>query len=262
MVFTKVYQQVKLKFGIYLNNIMLHKTAGIVLKTTNYAESSVVAKIYTQQFGLQSYIINGVKKPKAKIRMNMLQPLSLLDMVVYHKQNGGIQRISEARTAPILQTIPYQIIKSSIALFINEMLYKTLKQTNNEPALYNFLQNAIIYLDQTEKNCSNFALVFLMKLSIFLGFKPDVSFADSAKYFDLLNGVFINTIANHPHCINQTLVPHWLAILRCPLTETHLLTFNLENRRLLLQHIINYYSLHIDNFGVINSHFILESVLN
>lgn len=241
---------------------MLHKTAGVVLKTTNYAESSVVAKIYTQQFGLQSYIINGVKKPKAKIRMNMLQPLSLLDMVVYHKQNGGIQRISEARCAPTLQTIPYHIVKSCIAQFINEMLYKTLKQTDNEPTLYNFLHNAIVFLDQTEENCSNFALVFLMKLSSFLGFKPDISLADSAKFFDLQNGVFINSIPNHPHCIDQHLLQYWLAILRCPLTESHLLTLNSQNRKILLQHTINYYSLHIDNFGVINSHLILENVLN
>lgn len=241
---------------------MLHKTAGLVLKTTNYAESSVVAKIYTKQFGLQSYMINGVKKPKAKIRMNMLQPLSLLDLVVYHKPNGGIQRIAEARSLPILQTIPYHIVKSCIALFINEMLYKTLKQTENEPALYNFLHNAIVYLDQTEENCANYAPVFLMKLSSFLGFKPDTAFADSAKYFDLQNGIFINTIPNHTHCISENHLKYWLEVLRCPLTETYLLTLNATNRKILLQHIITYYSLHIDNFGVINSHLILESVLN
>ena len=241
---------------------MLHKTAGIVLKTTNYAENSVVAKIYTQQFGLQSYLINGVKKPKAKIRMNMLQPLSLLDMVVYHKQNGGIQRIAEARNAPILQTLPYHIIKSSIALFLNEMLYKTLKQTHNEPDLFNFLHNAIVFLDQTEENCANYALVFLMKLSSFLGFKPDTAFADSAKYFDLQNGIFINSIPNHPHCISEKHLQCWLAVLRCPLTETYLLTLNSQNRKILLQQVVIYYSLHIDNFGMINSHLVLENVLN
>ncbi|WP_461791781.1 recombination protein O N-terminal domain-containing protein [Pedobacter sp.] len=82
---------------------MLHKTRGIVLRTTTYSESSVVVQVFTEKFGIQSYLINGVKKPKAKIPMNMLQPLHLLEMVVYHKQNIQIQRISEARLMPMLK---------------------------------------------------------------------------------------------------------------------------------------------------------------
>ena len=100
---------------------MLHKTKGIVLRTTNYAETSVVAKIYTQKFGLQAYLINGVKKPKAKIPLNMLQPMHLLDMVVYHKPNGNMQRVKDVSSSPVLQTIPYDIVKSSIVIFLNEM---------------------------------------------------------------------------------------------------------------------------------------------
>ncbi|MBU2047096.1 MAG: recombination protein O N-terminal domain-containing protein, partial [Bacteroidetes bacterium] len=107
---------------------MLHKTKGIVLKITDYAENSIIAKILTQKFGMQTYMINGVKKPKAKIRLNMLQPLHLLDMVVYHKPNGNMQRISDARSEPILQTIPYDILKSSLVMFINEMIYKSVKE--------------------------------------------------------------------------------------------------------------------------------------
>ena len=241
---------------------MLHKTPGIVLQTSNYAESSVVAKIYTEKFGLQSYIINGVKKPGAKIRMNMLQALTLLDLVVYHKQNGSIQRISEARSSPMLQTIPYDIVKSSIGLFINEMLYKSLKQPAYEPQLYNFLQNAILFLDQTTENCANFSLVFLMKLSSFLGFSPDTSYADSYKYFDLLNGGFISNVPTHPHCLDEKSVADWLNLLRCPLSECHLLGIKTTQRRFLLGKIILYYSLHIENFGAVNSHLVLEEVLN
>lgn len=240
---------------------MLHKTSGIVLKTTNYAESSVVAKIYTEKFGLQSYIINGVKKPGAKIRMNMLQALSLLDLVVYHKQNGNMQRISEARAAPILQTIPYDIVKSSIGIFINEMLYKSLKQPAHEPQLYNFLQNAILFLDQTTENCANFSLVFLMKLSGFLGFSPDISFADSYNYFDLLNGGFINAAPAHPHYLDEKSASDWAILLRCPLSESHLLGIKTSQRKFLLGKIILYYTLHTENFGVVNSHSVLEEVL-
>src|SRR5215475_10195580 len=107
---------------------MLHKTRGIVFKTTEYGESSVIVQVFTEKWGLQSYIINGVKKPKAKISRNMLQPLHLLDMVVYHKAAGSVQRISELKNAPVLQSIPYDVIKSSMAMFLNEVLYKCIRQ--------------------------------------------------------------------------------------------------------------------------------------
>ncbi|HEY1023883.1 MAG TPA: DNA repair protein RecO, partial [Sphingobacteriaceae bacterium] len=105
---------------------MLHKTRGIVFKTTDYSESSVVVQVFTEKFGLQSYLINGVKRPKAKIRSNILQPLHLLDMVVYHKPAGNIQRVAEVRQVPVFQTIPYDVVKSSLVLFLNEVLHKSI----------------------------------------------------------------------------------------------------------------------------------------
>src|SRR5579872_5967672 len=135
---------------------MLHKTRGIVFKTTDYGESSVIVQIFTEKFGLQSYIVNGVKKPKAKVSQNMLQPLHLLDMVVYHKNTGTIQRISELKNAPLLQTIPYNVIKSSIAIFLNEVLYKAVRQQSADETLFGFIFNAIEWLDNQEEDLANF----------------------------------------------------------------------------------------------------------
>src|SRR6478735_5317875 len=118
---------------------MLHKTRGIVLKTTDYGESSVIVQVFTEKFGLQSYIINGVKKSKAKISRNMLQPLHLLDMVVYHKNAGSVQRISELKNSPVLLTLPYDVVKSSIAMFLNEVLYKSIKQQSADENLFDFV---------------------------------------------------------------------------------------------------------------------------
>src|SRR5690606_29152997 len=91
---------------------MLQQTKGITLKVTNYSESSVVAQIYTEVLGLQSYLINGARKPKAKIPFNMLQPFHLLEMVVYNKENNNLQRIKEAQQLPPLKSIPLDIVKS------------------------------------------------------------------------------------------------------------------------------------------------------
>ncbi|MGB4776405.1 MAG: DNA repair protein RecO, partial [Daejeonella sp.] len=176
---------------------MLHKTRGIVFKTTNFSESSVIVQVFTEKFGLQSYLINGVKKPKAKINQNILQPLHLLDMVVYHKAAGNIQRVAELRQQPMFISLPYNILKNSIAIFLNEVLYKSVKLQVADDVLFEFLFHTIEILDRIEKGLSNFHLYFLLRLTRFLGFYPDISFAGPLAYFDLRNGSF--TKIQPPH---------------------------------------------------------------
>lgn len=241
---------------------MLHKTKGIVLKTTDYAENSVIVKIFTQKFGLQSYLINGVKKSKAKIRLNMLQPLHILDMVVYHKPNGGIQRISDARSEPILQSIPYHIIKSSLVIFMNEMIYKSLKQEDEDEVMFEFIEKSIELLDKSENGISNFHLIFLMKLTRFLGFYPDMSFADSVSFFDLKNGVFVDQQPIHLFFIEEKYIVQWLQILRNSMDNSLEIKLDAATRKYFIQKVIDYYSLHIASFGDVKSHIILEEVLS
>lgn len=241
---------------------MLHKTKGIVLKTTDYAENSVIVKIFTQKFGLQSYLINGVKKPKAKIKTNMLQPLHILDMVVYHKPNGGIQRIADARSEPVLKSIPYDITKSSLVLFMNEMIYKALKPDDDDVVMFEFIEKSIEMLDQSESGIANFHLIFLTKLTRFLGFYPDLSFADTSSFFDLKNGVFQKHQPPHSFFIEEKYIAAWIAILRNSMDNFLEIKFDSTTRRYFIQKIIDYYSLHIENFGEVKSHLILEEVLS
>ncbi|MGZ3822748.1 MAG: DNA repair protein RecO, partial [Mucilaginibacter sp.] len=166
---------------------MLHKTRGIVFKLTDYGESSVIVQIFTEKFGLQSYIINAVKKPRAKISGNMLQPLHLLDMVVYHKNTGQVQRVAELKNSPVLQSIPYDVIKSCLVIFLNEVLYKAVRQQSADESLFDFVFNAIESLDHQTVGIANFHLLFLTRLTRYLGFYPDLLQAD---YFDMKNGVF------------------------------------------------------------------------
>src|SRR5690606_18874649 len=126
---------------------MQHKTRGIVLKTTKYSESSLVVQVFTEKFGVQSYLVNGARKPKAKIGASLLQPLHLLEMVVYRRENTSLQRIADARQMPPLQSIPYDSIKRTVTLFLNEVLYKSLRQQTADDSLFNFLFNAISWWD-------------------------------------------------------------------------------------------------------------------
>jgi len=241
---------------------MLHKTRGIVFKTTDYSESSVVVQVFTEKFGLQSYLVNGARKPRAKIRMNMIQPLHLLDMVVYHKLNGGIQRISELRNLPLFESLPYDLTKSSLALFLNEVLYKVVKQHHDDLPLFEFMFHSIALLDRMETGLNNFHLWFLLHLSRYLGFYPERTNERMSAYFDLRNGVFTNVPPGHVHFLHGSLTKKFTEILDARIDALHVLQINNTERRELLARILDYYRLHVDNFSEVRSHKIIEEVLS
>jgi DNA repair protein RecO (recombination protein O) len=240
---------------------MLHKTRGIVFKTTDYGETSVIVQIFTEKFGLQSYIINGVKKPKAKISQNMLQPLHLLDMVVYHKNTGNIQRIAELKNSPVLQTIPYDVIKSCLAIFLNEVLYKAIRQQSADENLFDFVFSAVEWLDHQVTGLANFHLLFLMQLTRYLGFYPDRYLMNDADYFDMKNGVFSKYKPDSVLYLSPPHTQNFNRLLDGTFEGIGELKFNNDERRYLLTKLLEYYALHIEGFGIIRSHEILEEVL-
>lgn len=240
---------------------MLQKTKGIALKITNYSESSIVAQVFTEALGLQSYLINGARKPKAKIHVNMLQPLHLLDMVVYAKEGNSLQRIKEAQPAPALIKIPLDIKKSAVALFLNEILYKVLKHQQADLQLFHFVYQSILWLDGTELPINNFHLCFLMKLSRFLGYLPSTA-SQSKPYFDLMDGRFTDDLPAHSYVLQEPHTSLFHSILTSSYEHCHSINIKHPDRIHLLEQIINFYRLHGDNFGTVNSLDVLEEIFH
>ncbi len=240
---------------------MLHKTRGIVLKTTNYSETSVVVQVFTERFGLQSYLVNGARKPKAKIGTTLLQPLHLLDMVVYQRANASLQRISEARQKPPFQTIPYDVAKRAVALFLNEVLYKCLRQQSADEPLFNYVFNAVSWLDSTDRMSPNFHLLFLLKLSRYLGFHP-ASPKPGQRFFDLKDGVFCGQLPAHPLVLSGPHTTQFANLLTISFDQLDTLRLPLADRRFLLGRILAFYQFHVDHLGEIKSHEVLEAVLD
>jgi len=239
---------------------MLYKTRAVVLRVSNYSESSVVAQLYTEDFGLQSYLINGVKKPKAKIRMNMLQPLHLLDLVVFHKGSQSLQRIAEARQFPVLLELPYDIVKSSLAIFLNEVLFKVLKQSEGDPAIFHFLQQSILWLDETPSHqLANFHIVFLLHLSRILGFQPFAA-EHYQPFFDLEAGVFTSVLPAHTLVLQEPHTSLLSSFLQVDYGQASGVIINKQDRHILVRKLLDYYRLHIHNFSTIKSLEILEEV--
>ncbi len=241
---------------------MLHLTHGIVLKTLRFSETSVIAHIYTEKFGRLAYIINGVHAPKSKFKPALLQVLTPLDMVSYYKEQKNLQRLSEIKPLILLQSIPFNIIKSSIVIFLSEVLYRVLQESESNPPLFQFLLHAIIHLDQSTDSLSNFPIVFLIQLSAYLGFFPDNNFFYTERaIFDLQEGNFTHRLPDHPHHFGLPLSEAFAKALHTPLHEAHCLVITPSQRKALLHTLLHYYQLHISGFSETKSLKILEEIM-
>lgn len=241
---------------------MLYHTKGIVLKTLRFSETSVIAHIYTEKFGRLSYIVNGVHAPKSKFKPALLQVLTPLDMITYYREQKNLQRLSEIKPLLLFQNIPFDIVKSTIAIFISEVLYRVLQETESNLPLFNFLFTAITHLDQSKENLSNWHIIFLIQLSAYLGFFPNDNFFYTERpIFDLQEGKFTHRLPEHPNHFGLPLSQVFAKALHIPLQEIANWQITRTQKRELLYAIIKYYELHIEGFTEPKSIKILEEVM-
>ncbi len=239
---------------------MLHKTRGIVFQVTNFGESSVVVKIYTELFGLQGFIVNSVRKKNAKVKQNVLHPLSLVDLVVYHKERKGLHRVAEVRSNPTLQNIPFHIVKNSVTLFLNEVLCKSIKEEEPNQQLFDFLFHSIQLLDLQSPMNNDFHLCFLVQLTKYLGFFPAENFSGEEKIFNLREGVFQSDIPGHMNYMDAIQSEIFASLLQSSLNFSAHLSVPLAQRRMLIEKILDYYRLHLTAFTEVKSLRVLEEV--
>ena len=241
---------------------MLSQTKGIFLHHVKYGESSVIATIYTEKYGRQAYIINSVKGKNTGHKASLLQPLYILDMIVYHKDSREVQRIKEFKAMEILMTIPYDIRKSTQAIFIAELLYKLLHEQESNPDFFQFFENAIRFLDLSEENISNFHLFFLSRLTGFLGVSPHIADAPPDSFLDLRKGTCSRTEPSHPLYMDKTETQLFSQLVQLKINRFPELKINRETRKKLLLKIIEYYHQHFDSLGEIKSLPVLNEVFS
>ena len=247
---------------------MTHKTLGIVLRTVKYGETSLVATIFTEKFGLQSYLVNGVRSnKKTGGKAALLQPASLLEMEVYHHSQKGMHRIKEFSWSFLYQNLWSNVIKNSVALLMVELLQKTLKQPEENPDLFYFCEDALQQLDNASPVVTaNFPLFFTLHLSHFFGFRinqphPALLQSDTI-YLDLPEGNFTAKEPAHQHFLHKedALITAELLQIMQP-QELEQVGLNHLKRRFLLQQFISYYKFHISDFGQMKTLAVLQEVL-
>jgi len=241
---------------------MLCKTRGIALHSVKYSETSIIVRIYTDQFGLQSYLIKGIRSKRSKIKAGLFQPMTLLDLVAYRKENTGLQSIKEVRIAIPYKTIPFDIRKSSIALFLNELLFKSIREEEKNQELFDFIWNSCLQLDSITDSPVCFHLVFAMLLTRFLGIMPQLDHSNDRPIFNLVEGHFQSVIPKHPHFLDQETSCSFLSISMTPLQNVSFLVLAPLVRAKLLTGIITYYQIHLPGFKGMQSHHVLHNVLS
>jgi DNA repair protein RecO (recombination protein O) len=241
---------------------MYLSTRGIVFRQTRYSDTSMVVRILTEATGLRSFIIKGASGPKAKIKASLFQPLTLLDLEVSQKEKSELHHIREARVAYPYHTVYQDIRKSSVLLFLNELMYKSIQEEAANRDLYQFIYDQLLMLDQTVENPASFHLLFAVHLTRYLGFFPQGSYAGENTVFDMTEGQFVRT---EPLPAGNFIFGKpcaWFAeLLKTPPGQFHTINMPAMARAELLEKILRYYQLHLPIAGEFKSHIVLHDVL-
>ena len=239
---------------------MLQKTDGIVLNHTRYGESSAIFHIFTRELGMRSYMVNGVFGKKKKDKILLLQPLNILELEAYHKENKDIQHIKEVRLKRNMQRLPFSQERRAQAFLITEILSRILRNEGVNNALFNFIEDAIIKLDSDNEGLENIHLLFLFQLTRFLGFFPNNNYSASKPFFDFYEGNFVADEPQHPFFLPPDESMLFARFFSCENENITQLAKNVHERRILLKSVITLYEKHFPELGKIRSVEVLSSL--
>lgn len=241
---------------------MLQKTAGVVLHTIKYNDSSNIVDVFTELNGRMSFLVPIPRSKKAAVKTVFFQPLSIIEIEAEVRLNTSLHRLKEVKSLFPFASIPYNPYKSAMALFIAEFLYRALREEAENAPLYAYLLNSIQWLDGSEHGFANFHLVFLMRLSRFLGLYPNIEEYRRGDYFDLLNAGFTARQPFHNSFLRPDEAYSLLQLMRMNYESMHLFAMSRTERNRCLTVINDYYRLHLPDFPVLKSVAVLQELFD
>ncbi len=235
-------------------------TKAIVFSTIKYGDTSLIVKCFTQKEGVKSYMLRGVlKSKKGKLKVAYFQPLTQLELVANHTNRDTLNSIREVKVSYPYTTIHNSVIKQSIVLFLSEILNSIIQEEEQNDMLFNYLETSFIWLD-THNSIANFHLLFLLNLTRYLGFYPDVSEQEKLG-FNLLEGSFTSTIHDKSIITGEQL-NLFKKLLGIHFDAIHTISFQGKERQVILRTIIRYFELHLEGFRKPKSLDVLETVFS
>lgn len=231
------------------------------MHAVKYSESSLIATMYTEVFGRQSFIINGARSKNSPLKAVLFQPLYLLDLEMYYHEGKEIQRLKNARIAQPYSGIPFDIRKSTQVLFLSELLYKCLRELEPNSELFEFIYHSLTFLDLTETGVNNFHLWFLVKLTRYLGISPNQENSKTSNFFDLQNAHFVSHEPIHNQFADKQITILFSKLFEVEIGSIDQLRYTSDERKLVMEKLLDYYRIHFNNFGEIRSLTVLREVL-
>jgi len=223
---------------------MLVKTKAIVLSALRYQDKSLIVKCFTESDGLKSYYVrDAFTSKKSSQKTVYFRPLTILEIEASHKNKGTLEYFKEVRLAHPYHSITTDITKTTISIFVSEMLHHSIKEEEKNQSLYSFLETALLWLDSHDE-VANFHLILLLEITKFLGFYPDASNNANA-FFEMTEGIFIPYASTSCLSIEDSLLLKRLIPLKF---DNNIKSFHVSERQQLLKTLLDYYALHLDGF--------------
>lgn len=239
---------------------MLTKTQAIVLHAIKYGETRLIVDMFTKVFGRQAFIVSIPKTPKGKVKKQFFQPLTILEIETDIRPRQQLQKLHDVRLAAPFASIPFEPDKLAISLFVAEFLYYALRSEQRNELLYEYLENSIVWLDGQQLNFANFHLVFLLRLTRFLGFYPNLDDYKDGDYFDLRESVFMPMPPVHRDFLHPEEAQKVQLMMRMDFPTMHLFRMSHQERNRLLEVSLKYYRLHLPDFPEMKSIEVLQAL--
>ena len=239
----------------------MNTSKAIVLNSIKYGDTSLIVKMFTDEFGLLSFIVKGVRKKKSPKPQVFFMPLSVLEISFRYSPTKDLQILQNVRPSPPLM-LHQNIIKSSLSMFLSEVLVKAIKGTEKDIVLFDFLHSRILFLEENNDGLQYFHLVFCIELSKHLGLFPKGNYSESKKYFHLNEGCFSSLRTSDEHQIEPPYSEAFNELLKVSISEIPSLHIDASTRYELLNKMIAFFQIHIPNFHTLKSMAILHTVFH
>lgn len=236
---------------------MLIKTRAIVISTIRYQEKSLIVRCFTKSHGLRSYFIHNAFSGRSSQKIAYFQPLTILEIEASHKNKGTLETLKEIRLGLAWESLSTDVVKSTIAMFLSEVLNNSIREEETNIDLFEFLETALTWLDHHDE-IANFHLILLLEITRFLGFYPDRSNI-STPYFEMTEGIFTEFQAISCLSADQSQLLKRLIGLRFGQSQK---VFSANERKILVKILLDYYSFHLDGFRHPKSLDVLKEVFS
>lgn len=234
-------------------------TRGIVLNSVRYGDSSLIVKIFTEELGLQSFMVKGARQRHTRRPASLFGHLNLLGISFRYRENHELQFPGDVYSLHAYSSLDRNPIKGSIILFVNELLLKSIKEQESNPALFDFIFDSLLWFDSEENAYMDFHLAFAVKLIGHLGFMPQGSWQPDTPLLNLQEGSFTYGLMAG-QTIDSDASRDFSILQFCPFGELATLGMNTARRRRLLSALIDYYRFHLPAFSPMKSLSVLEEI--